>query len=279
MKFMSLQRPIYSKTKLMIWLVLSPIIAICLGWSLTFVPSLYAENPVSYQSCVSQTKVSLKSAQKTCNTRHRRNPSQKTRCLSRAVTSERRAKDACRAFIRIAAPIALPRVSPIKATCSASSATTWKDCASQVSAGKADAIEIVGQFLCSGANACDATISGVDGPIVIIGKSGTSPKITRTDNYNYPILTASGSTNIILMNFEVDELTSNKCSSCTTPTFKFSAIQGLSIDGLRVKGAKAAALGLNSISSGQVKNGVFSDIDGIGVNVTYTGSLPVSARN
>lgn len=269
---MSLQRLIYPNTKRMMWLVLCPIIAICLWASLTFVPSLYAENPVSYQSCVSQTKLSLKSAQQDCNKRYPRGRSQRNRCLSRAATSERRAKDACRGFIRVAAPISLPRVSPIKATCSATSASTWKDCASQVAAGKADAIEIVGQFLCSGANSCAATISGVDGPIVIIGKSGTSPRITRTDNYNYPILSVAGSTNIILMNFEVDELVSNKCSSCTAPTFSFSGIQGLSVDGLRVKGSKAAALELNSISTGVIKNGVFSDGDGLGVNITYSGA-------
>jgi len=170
------------------------------------------------------------------------------------------------------APLAVDAASPADAapapdaatTCVATTAAQLVACAGQVQSGARSVIEIQGDIVCSGVDACRVEIH--DRPVTVRGVPGAS--IRRTDHHDYPLIQAIATPSATVADLTIDEVGSVDCEpvSPTNPpvenpacahTLDFYGVGSATLDHVTVVASKSLAASFNTGGSVRITHSRF----------------------
>jgi hypothetical protein len=170
-----------------------------------------------------------------------------------------------------------------QATCTATNASELIACASAVQSGAKSVIEIQGDIVCSGTNACKVQIEG--SPVTIRGAPGAS--IRRLDHFDYPLIQVIGGPSAVVADLTVDENADVPCVpvSPTNPpvdnpacgrTIDIYGVADVVLDRVTIANTKSIAAFFNTCGSARVSHSRFIAPHQFGLEITgLTGGLTV----
>jgi hypothetical protein len=98
-----------------------------------------------------------------------------------------------------------PYVPPSGSTCDVSDLTTLTNCVAAVRSGAIANVRFTAMVNCSGSGTCLVDLTNVHGPVAFFGAPGITAGFLRTDSYTYPILNATGASDLTIANLTFDE--------------------------------------------------------------------------
>lgn len=167
--------------------------------------------------------------------------------------------------------------------CTATTATQLVSCANAVQSGTYSTIEILGNIVCSGVDACKVHIN--DRPVAIRGAAGAT--IRRIDHHDYPLIQIIGSPTAEISSLTIDEDADVPCSpvSPTNPpvdnpdcsrTIDIFGVAEVLLDHVTVAASKSIGAFFNTCGSARVSHARFIAPYQFGLEITgLTGGLTI----
>ncbi|HEX9460945.1 MAG TPA: hypothetical protein VGA84_17470, partial [Thermoanaerobaculia bacterium] len=168
-------------------------------------------------------------------------------------------------------------------SCLATTAAELVGCANAVQSGTYSTIEIQGNIVCSGADACRVHIN--DRPVAIRGDAGAT--IRRIDHHDYPLIQIIGSPTAEISSLTIDEDADVACTpvSPTNPpvdnptcgrTIDVYGVAEVVLDHVTVAASKSIGAFFNTCGSARVSHARFIAPYQFGLEITgLTGGLTI----